>query len=64
METYQHFATVLAQLLGNDTAVRLTVNGYMPLSVEHIGQSAEGNRLIAICHLPLRGATRRPDARS
>ena len=50
METYQHFATVLAQLLGNDTAVRLTVNGYMPLSVEHIGQSAEGNRLIAICH--------------
>ena len=50
MNTYQHFATVLAQLLGNDTAVRLTVNGYMPLSVEHIGQSAEGNRLISICH--------------
>ena len=50
MKIYQHFATVLAQLLGNETAVRLTVNGYMPLSVEHIGQSAEGNRLIAICH--------------
>jgi hypothetical protein len=50
MNTYQHFATVLAQLLGNDTAVRLTVNGYMPLSVEHIGHSAEGNRLIAISH--------------
>jgi len=50
MKTYQHFATVLAHLLGNDTAVRLTANGYMPLSVEHIGQSAEGNRLIAICH--------------
>jgi hypothetical protein len=50
MKTYQHFATVLAHLLGNDTAVRLTANGYMPLSVEHIGQSADGNRLIAICH--------------
>lgn len=50
MNTYQHFATVLAQLLGNEIAVRLTVNGYMPLSVEHIGRSAEGNRLIAICH--------------
>ena len=50
MKIYQHFATVLAGLLGNETAVRLTVNGYMPLSVEHIGQSAEGNRLIAICH--------------
>jgi hypothetical protein len=50
MKTYQHFATVLADLLGDDTAVRLTVTGYMPLSVEHIGQSAEGNRLIAISH--------------
>lgn len=50
MKTYQHFATVLAHLLGNDTAVRLTANGYMPLSVEDIGQSAEGNRLIAISH--------------
>ena len=50
MKTYQHFATVLAHLLGSDTAVLLTVNSYMPLSVEHIGQSAEGNRLISICH--------------
>ena len=50
MKTYQHFASVLTQLLGNETAVRLTVEGYMPLSVEAIGQSAEGNRLIAICH--------------
>ena len=50
MKTYQHFATVLVQLLGSDTAVRLTVNGYMPLSVEAIGQSAEGNRLVSICH--------------
>jgi hypothetical protein len=50
MKTYQHFATVLAHLLGTDTAIRLTVDGYMPLSVEDIGQSTEGNRLIAICH--------------
>jgi len=50
MKTYQHFATVLTQLLGNDTAIRLTVDGYMPLSVEDIGQSGDGNRLIAICH--------------
>jgi hypothetical protein len=50
MKTYQHFASVLTQLLANDTAIRLTVDGYMPLSVEHIGQSAEGNRLIAISH--------------
>ena len=50
MKTYQHFATVLAQLLGNDTAVRLTANGYMPLSVEDIGRSTDGNCLIAICH--------------
>ena len=47
MKTYQHFATVPADFLGNDTAVRLTVNGYMPLSVECIGQSADGNCLIA-----------------
>ena len=50
MKTYQHFATVLTGLLANDTAIRLTVDGYMPLSVEDIGQSAEGNRLISICH--------------
>ena len=50
MRTYQYFATVLANLLDNDTAIRLTVHGYMPLSVEHIGQSAEGNRLVALSH--------------
>ena len=50
MKTYQNFATVLVQLLANDTAIRLTVNGYMPLSVESIGHSAEGNRLVSICH--------------
>ncbi len=50
MKTYQHFATVLTGLLGADTAVRLTVSGFMPLSVEDIGQSGDGNRLISICH--------------
>jgi hypothetical protein len=50
MKTYQYFASVLTQLLGNETAVRLTVNGYMPLSIESIGTSAEGNRLISLCH--------------
>ena len=50
MNTYQHFATVLTALLGPDTAVRLTVSGFMALSVEDIGQSADGNRLISICH--------------
>lgn len=49
-KTYQHFAKVLAHLLGDDTAVRLTVDGFMPLSVEGIGHSADGNRLIAISH--------------
>ena len=50
MNTDRHFATVLTELLGSDTAVRLTVTGYMPLSVEAIGKSAEGNRLVSICH--------------
>lgn len=50
MNTYQQFATVLTGLLGADTAVRLTVPGFMPLSVEDIGQSADGNRLVSICH--------------
>ena len=50
MKTYQYFAKVLAVLLGNETAVRLTVNGYMPLSIESIGTSADGNRLISLCH--------------
>ena len=50
MNTYQYFATVLTALLGADMAVRLTVSGFMPLSVEDIGQSADGDRLISICH--------------
>jgi hypothetical protein len=60
MKTYQHFATVLTGLLGTDTAVRLTVSGFMPLSVEH---RAIRRRQPADFHLPLRRAERRPDAR-
>ncbi len=48
MNTYQYFAKVLAGLLGKETAVRLTVNGHMPLSIESIGTSADGNRLISL----------------
>ena len=50
MNTYQYFAKALASLRGNKTAIRLTANGYMPLSVEDIGQSTDGHRLIAISH--------------
>jgi hypothetical protein len=50
MKTYQSFAKALLTLLGPDTAVRLRVDGYMPLSIEAIGTSADGNRLISICH--------------
>lgn len=50
MKTYQSFAKNLLQLLGSDTAVRLTVPGFMPLSVEDIGRSGEGNRLVSLCH--------------
>lgn len=50
MKTYQSFAKALLTLLGGDTAVRLRVSGYMPLSIEAIGTSADGNRLISICH--------------
>ena len=50
MKIYQQFATVLTTFLGTDRAVRLTVPGFMPLSVEDIGQSGDGNRLISICH--------------
>jgi hypothetical protein len=49
-KTYQSFAENLLRLLGNDTAVRITVPGYMPLSVEDIGTSGEGNRLVSLCH--------------
>lgn len=50
MKTYQSFAQNLLQLLGGATAVRITVPGYMPLSVEDIGPDGEGRRLVSLCH--------------
>jgi len=43
MNIYQEFATHLDQLLVGVHAVRITVPGYMPLSVEQIGSSADGH---------------------
>ncbi|HQY59229.1 MAG: hypothetical protein WBB60_16850 [Nitrospira sp.] len=37
MNTYHHFATVLTQLLGSETAVRLTVSGSLPYSSNTLG---------------------------
>ena len=50
MNMYQAFATDLNQLLNGARAVRITVPGYMPLSVEEIGSSGEGYRLVSLCH--------------
>lgn len=50
LKTYQTFAQNLIDLLGNVTAVRITVPGFMPLSIEDIGPSGEGNRLVSLCH--------------
>ncbi|GKS62884.1 hypothetical protein YTPLAS72_01880 [Nitrospira sp.] len=46
---YQEFATHLDQLLGGVQAVRITVSGFMPLSVEEIGFSDDGHRLVSLC---------------
>lgn len=50
MNTYTAFASALHKLLGDDTAITLTSEGFMPLSLEDIGPSAEGHRLIAMSH--------------
>lgn len=51
MNMYQAFATDLNQLLNGARAVRITVPGYMPLSVEEIGSSGDGYRLLSLCHV-------------
>lgn len=53
MNTYLSFAKTLQSLLGDDQAVKLTVEGFMPLSVERIGTSGEGHALVAIAHTGL-----------
>ncbi len=50
MNNHQYLAQNLLQLLGSDTAVRITVDGYMPLSIEDIGHSPDGLRQISLCH--------------
>ena len=50
MNSYQEFATYLDQLLGGVRTVRITVSGYLPLSVEEIGSSGDGDRLVSLCH--------------
>lgn len=50
MNIYRDFATHLDQLLDGHSAVRITVSGYMPLSVEEIGIDGEGHRLVSLCH--------------
>ncbi|OQW45400.1 MAG: hypothetical protein A4C66_01460 [Nitrospira sp. HN-bin3] len=50
MKIYQEFAKSLDQLLGGSTAVRITVEGFMPLSGEEIGIDGEGHRLVSLCH--------------
>lgn len=50
MEIYHEFAKSLDQLLGDATAVRITVSGFMPLSVEKIGIDGEGHQLVSLCH--------------
>ena len=50
MKLYQAFATDLNHLLNGARAVRITVSGYMPLSVEEIGSSGDGSRLVSLCH--------------
>ncbi len=49
MNHYQEFAQYLDHLLGGVQAVRITVSGLMPLSVEKIGSSADGHRLVSLC---------------
>ena len=49
MNSYQEFAKYLDRLLGGVHAVRIAVSGYMPLSVEEIGSSGDGDRLVSLC---------------
>ena len=49
MNIYQAFATDLNQLLNGARAVRIAVPGYLPLSVEEIGTSRDGQRLVSLC---------------
>ena len=49
MEVYLECAKLLNELLAGARAVRITVPEYLPLSVEEIGVSQEGHRLVSLC---------------
>lgn len=49
MKSYHEFAKHLDQLLGGVHAVRITVPGCMPLSVEEIAFSGDEHRLVSLC---------------
>ena len=63
MKLYQAFATDLNHLLNGARAVRITVPGYMPLSVEEIGSvetdtdwcpsAITANRTAISCVIPI-----------
>ena len=50
MKTYLECAKLLDELLAGARAVRITVPEYLPLSVEEIGSSGDGHRLVSLCH--------------
>lgn len=60
MKLYREFATDLNQLLISARAVRITVPGYMPLSVEE--NRRQSGRAPAGVPLSVRRTERRPDA--
>lgn len=57
MKMYEEIAKYLTQLLGGSNAVRITVSGYLPLSIEEIGMSENGTRLVSLCHYREQDAT-------
>ena len=49
MKTYLECAKLLDELLAGARAVRITVPEYLPISVEEIGVSQDGHRLVSLC---------------
>jgi hypothetical protein len=53
MKSFIQFSETIDRLLGGARCVRITVDGYMPLVAEEIGESAEGRRHVALAHTGL-----------
>jgi len=49
MEIYLECAKLLDELLVGARAVRISVPEYLPLSIEEIGVSQDGHRLVSLC---------------